>query len=320
MTDLFKKIYEIGIIPVVKISNSENAIPLAMSLSKGGISAIEVTLRTEAGIDSIRKITSSGLDIIVGAGTVLTVKQAEAAVSAGAQFIVTPGLSPKLVQWCQEKGVTIIPGASSATEIEAAMEYGLVVLKFFPAEASGGIAALKSFKGPFGNLKFMPTGGINENNLHDYLSQKNVIACGGSWMASESDIDSGNFSKIESSTKSSVLKMLNLSLLHVGINTKDKVESYDVANKFASLLSVPVTEYPGAYFAGNVVEVIKGKFLGDNGHIGFSTDFLERAIGYFERNGFVFDKNTISKDSSGNIVNVYFRDQIGGFAIHLKQK
>lgn len=320
MEELIERIHRAGIIPVVKINNSKNAVPLAKALYKGGIPAIEITLRTEAGINSIHDIAENVPEMIIGAGTVLTIKQAEAAVSAGAQFIVSPGLNLKLVQWCKENDVTIMPGVSSATEIETAMEYGLNVLKFFPAESSGGTAAIKSFAGPFGDLKFMPTGGINENNFHDYLSLKNVIACGGSWMAPESDIDSENFDKIESSAKSAILKMLNISLVHVGINTKDELESFEVANKFASLLSVPIKEYPNSFFAGNVVEVIKGKFLGEKGHICFSTDYLERTLSYFERNGIMFDKDTESKDPYGNILSIYFKEQIGGFAIQLKQK
>jgi 2-dehydro-3-deoxyphosphogluconate aldolase/(4S)-4-hydroxy-2-oxoglutarate aldolase len=320
MTELFEKLYKIGIIPVVKINDSKNAVPMAKALCRGGIPVAEITLRTGAGVDAIREIAGSVPEMIVGAGTVVTIDQAKAAVSAGAQFIESPGFSAKLVEWCKEKGVTIIPGVSSATEIVAAMEYGLDVLKFFPAESSGGAAAVKSFAGPFGDLKFIPTGGIGESNLKDYLSLKNVVACGGSWMVSEADIDSGNFGKIEAAAKSAVLKMLNLSLLHVGINTKDAGESSEVANKFGSLLAVPVTEYPGAFFAGSVVEVIKGKYLGDNGHIGFSTDFLARAIGYFERQGAAFNEDTILKDASGNIINIYLKDQIGGFAVHIKQK
>lgn len=320
MKDIFEKIYKIGIVPVIKINNGKDAVPLAKALQKGGIPAAEITFRTDAGVDAIREIVKNVPEVIVGAGTVLTIKQAQDAKSAGAQFIVSPGFDRKLVEWCKENDITVIPGVASPTEIGAAMEYGLDVLKFFPAEASGGTAALKSFIGPFNSLKFIPTGGVNENNLHDYLQLKNVIACGGSWMVPESDIDNGNFDKIESYAKSAVLKILNLSLLHVGVNTKDKEESYDVANKFASLLSVPVIEYPGSFFAGSAVEVIKGKFLGDNGHIGFSTDFIERAIGYFERNGIVFNWDSITKDPKGNLVSIYFKDQIGGFAVHLKQK
>jgi Entner-Doudoroff aldolase len=320
MKELTERLYKIGIIPVVKINNSKDAVPLAKALCAGGIPAAEITLRTPAGLDAIREIAKNIPEMIVIAGTVLTAEQAEAAVSAGAQFIVSPGFNPKVVEWCIEKGITIIPGVSSASEIEVALGYGFDVLKFFPAEASGGVSAIKAFAGPFSNVKFMPTGGINENNLHDYLSLKNVVACGGSWMVPEADIDNGNFDKIEAAAKSAVLKMLNLSLLHVGVNTKDEAESSAVANKFASLLSVPVMETSGSFFAGSAVEVLKGKYLGDNGHIAFSTDFIERAISYFERNGYMFDESTILRNSSGKIINVYFKGQIGGFAIHIKQK
>lgn len=179
---VFKQIKEAGIIPVIKLDRVEDAVPLARSLLEGGIPVAEVTFRTEAAAEGIVAIRKEVPQVLVGAGTVLTVQQAQKALSAGAQFVVAPGSNYKVIDTVLAAEVPMIPGVATPTEIEAAMERGLSVLKLFPAEVLGGVAMLKALAGPYPQIQFVPTGGISSANLKEYLNQKNVLAVGGSWM------------------------------------------------------------------------------------------------------------------------------------------
>ena len=193
-----------AIIPVVAIEKVEHAIPLAETLLSGGISVLEVTLRTDAAIESITKIINSVPELIVGSGTVCNEKQFKLSQDIGCKFIVSPGLTPSLLDLARESQQDFLPGISSASEIMLGLEYGFNRFKFFPAEASGGIATLKSLKGPFGNLKFCATGGIGAHNFLNYLSQDNVSAVGGSWMASSELMAANDWLKIEELVKQAV--------------------------------------------------------------------------------------------------------------------
>ncbi|HUS69572.1 MAG TPA: bifunctional 4-hydroxy-2-oxoglutarate aldolase/2-dehydro-3-deoxy-phosphogluconate aldolase [Anaerolineae bacterium] len=195
---------DLGLVPVVKIERSEDAVNLGGALLAGGLPCAEITFRTEAAEEAIRQISSSLRDVIVGAGTVLSVDQANRAVSAGAKFIVSPGFNQKVVDWCLENGVPVTPGVLTPTEIEMALDRGLNILKFFPAEAMGGIATLKAIGAPYGEVKFIPTGGINQGNFADYLAQPNVHCCGGSWLVKADLISDGNFDEITRLTREAV--------------------------------------------------------------------------------------------------------------------
>lgn len=186
--EIYNKIGEVGIIPVIKLNRVEDAIPLANALLAGGIPVAEVTFRTEAAAEGIALIRREVPQMLVGAGTVLSTEQAIAAVEAGAQFVVSPGSNGKIIDKVLDSGVVMIPGVATPTEIEAAMGRGLSVVKFFPAEALGGVAMLKALAGPYPQMKFVPTGGISAGNMQDYLQQKNVLAVGGSWMV-QKDLD-----------------------------------------------------------------------------------------------------------------------------------
>ena len=186
--EIYNRIGKAAIIPVIKLERVEEAVPLARSLLAGGIPVAEVTFRTSAAAEGIVAIRREVPQMLVGAGTVLTTDQANAAIQAGAQFVVSPGSNGKIIDRVLAAGVAMIPGVATPSEIEAAMERGLNVLKFFPAEALGGIAMLKSLSGPYSQIKFVPTGGISANNMKDYLHQKNVLAVGGSWMI-QSDLE-----------------------------------------------------------------------------------------------------------------------------------
>ena len=204
MNELKEKIRALRIVPVVKIDDAKNAVSLAAALVRGGLACAEVTFRTEAAGEAIRKMTEAYPDMLVGAGTVLTTDQVDEAIAAGAKFIVSPGLNPKTVLYCQEKKIPIFPGVATASEIEKALELGLDVVKFFPAEVNGGLPAIKAFSGPFHMLSFMPTGGINAQNVKEYLAFDKVLACGGTWMVKDSLIKNGEFDKIEELTREAV--------------------------------------------------------------------------------------------------------------------
>ena len=197
MTEMMKKLQQLGIVPVVVLENAEDALPLAERLVKGGLPCAEVTFRTAAAEESIRRMAREFPEMIIGAGTVLTTEQADRAIDAGATFIVSPGFNPKVTEYVLKKGVPMTPGVCTPTEIEAAMSLGLDVLKFFPAEPSGGLGMIKAVCAAYVKLQIMPTGGINANNVRDYLKYDRIVACGGSWMVNGKLISEGKFDEIE---------------------------------------------------------------------------------------------------------------------------
>ena len=201
MTEMMKKLQKIGIVPVVVLDRVEDALPLAERLMKGGLPCAEVTFRTAAAEESIRKMAKEFPEMIVGAGTVLTTEQADRAIDAGAKFIVSPGLNPKVTEYVLKKGVPMTPGVCTPTEVEAALQFGLDVVKFFPAEPAGGLKMIKAMAAPYVGLNFMPTGGISAANVRDYLAYDRIVACGGSWMVSGKLVKEGKFDEIEALVK-----------------------------------------------------------------------------------------------------------------------
>ena len=197
MNEVLEKIQEIGIVPVVVLDDAKDAAPLAEALCEGGLPCAEVTFRTAAAEESIRIMSEQFPEMLVGAGTVLTTEQVDRAVAAGAKFIVSPGMNPRIVKYCVEKGILITPGCANPSDIEQALENGLDVVKFFPAEPAGGLKMIKAMAAPYVGVKFMPTGGINQNNVRDYLAYDRILACGGSWMVKGDMVAAGEFDKIK---------------------------------------------------------------------------------------------------------------------------
>lgn len=202
--DIYKQIEALKIVPVVKLDAAEDAVPLAKALIDGGLPVAEITFRTAAAEESIRAVSEAFPQMLVGAGTVVNVEQAERAAKAGAKFIVSPGFSPTVTKFAAESGIPIFPGICTPTEIMAALEFGLKVVKFFPAKQYGGLATIKALAAPFPGIRFMPTGGVSAENLLEYLSSEKVIACGGSWMVKDSLIGAHNFGEVERLTKEAV--------------------------------------------------------------------------------------------------------------------
>lgn len=201
MNKVLEQIEKIGIIPVVVLEDAKDAEPLAKALCEGGLPCAEVTFRTKAAEESIRIMTEKYPDMLVGAGTVLTAEQVNRAVDAGAKFIVSPGLNPTVVEYCIQRGIPVTPGTANPSNVETALEFGLDVVKFFPAEPLGGLAMIKAMAAPYVGVKFMPTGGINASNVRDYLSYDRILACGGSWMVKGDLIKAGDFRKVTELTR-----------------------------------------------------------------------------------------------------------------------
>jgi 2-dehydro-3-deoxyphosphogluconate aldolase/(4S)-4-hydroxy-2-oxoglutarate aldolase len=211
MFERLKKILKFRIIPVVAINDADDSHQLADALLKGGLPCAEITFRTSAAANAIKKL-SKRKDIIVGAGTTLRIEQVKIAVQNGASFIVTPGFNPKVVRYCVENNIPITPGVSTPSDIEMALESGIKIVKYFPAEAFGGIKTLKAISAPYNMMKFIPTGGIGPKNVADYLKHSSVIACGGSWMVKSKLIEEKKFEEIERLTNEAVeiVKKLNM--------------------------------------------------------------------------------------------------------------
>lgn len=193
---IFEQFSKIGIIPVVVLDDPKDAAGLAKALCENGLPCAEVTFRTAAAEESIRIMSREFPDMLVGAGTVLTKEQVDRAIDAGAKFIVSPGLNPRIVQYCLDKSIPITPGTQTPSEMEQALELGLKVVKFFPAEPAGGLAMIKAVAAPYVDLKFMPTGGINAKNVRDYLAYNKIIACGGSWMVKKDLVTGGKWDEL----------------------------------------------------------------------------------------------------------------------------
>ncbi len=319
MNEILTAIQKIGIVPVVVLDDVKDAEPLAQALCEGGLPCAEVTFRTAAAEESIRIMTEKFPQMLVGAGTVLTTEQVDRAVAAGAKFIVSPGLNPGIVAYCMEKGVPVTPGCVNPSDVERALELGLEVVKFFPAEAAGGLNMIKSMAAPYTTMKFMPTGGINVRNINDYLAFDKIIACGGSWMVSSDLVKAGAFDEIRKLTTEAVYTMLGFELKHVGINCADETQADQTAGAFAQLFGFTKKTGNTSVFAGSFIEAMKAPYIGANGHIAIGTNSVLRAKHYLESQGYRFRADS-AKYNGEKLIAIYLEDEIGGFGVHLVQK
>lgn len=320
MSNIINEIYNIGIVPVIALDDVKDAKPLAKALYEGGLPCAEITFRTDAAEESIRIMSEEYPDMLVGAGTVLTTEQVDRAVAAGAKFVVSPGLNPKIVRYCVEKGIPILPGCANPSDVEQAIECGLEVVKFFPAEQAGGLNMIKAMSAPYTKMRFMPTGGINPTILNNYLDFPKIVACGGSWMCPKDLVAAGEFDKIKELTREAVNKMLGFQIKHVGINAKDEAEAEASANLFGAMFGFEKKVGNSSIFAGTGIEIMKTPYLGAHGHIAVQTNYVERAMWHLERQGFEFDMETAKYDAKGKMIAVYFKNEISGFAVHLVTK
>ncbi|HHW45341.1 MAG TPA: bifunctional 4-hydroxy-2-oxoglutarate aldolase/2-dehydro-3-deoxy-phosphogluconate aldolase [Clostridiales bacterium] len=291
MNSILEQIGKVGLVPVIKIKDPQKAVPLAKSLKKGGVPVAEVTFRTEAAAKAIENIATTLPDIILGAGTVLSVEQAKTAVAAGAKYIITPGFDEKVVGYCVEHGIPVTPGCSNASEVTKAVGFGLEVVKFFPAEALGGIKVLKALAGPFPNIKYIPTGGIGPHNLLDYISINKVLACGGSWMVPDNLVESEDWEGITRLARQAVISMLAPEVSQIQISETEQ------NNVLATLMS----------------ELINKPFANAEGQnlVTISVTSIERLENFL----ILLGLKTIKQDSS-----IRLADSLSGFNIRFTNK
>lgn len=316
-TDILKNISRIGIIPVIAIDDAAKAVSLAKALADGGLPAAEVTFRTAAAEDAIRAIAREVPDMLLGAGTVLTRDQVDRALDAGCAFLVSPGFNPELTAYAIGKGALMIPGTKTPGEMEQAMAIGLEVVKFFPAELSGGVSFLKAVAGPYKHLKWMCTGGINARNVSEYLSFDQITACGGTWMfqkGSENLIKTENWEEITRICKEAVRIMLGFEIRHIGIHCPNSGKTEHIAQRISELFSF---DFQTGNFSGIACSLDAAK--GKQGQITIATNSVERGVYQLERRGVKFVPETaVVKD--GKLMDICIAESFGGFAVRLIQK
>lgn len=321
LTSLEEKIYSLGILPVVTIEDAENASPMAEALQKGGLPCAEITFRTEAAEEAIYRIRESNPSVLCGAGTILSLEQLKKAVAAGAQFIVTPGLQPKIVEAALSMGIPIFPGCATPGEVETALSLGVHTVKFFPAEAAGGVAMLKSMSAPYGMMRFIPTGGIDEKNLSAYTALHSVLACGGSFIVKKEWMTNKNYTAITDEARHAIAAMLQFSVGHVGIIAANKENCQNTADILSRML---LTEKHGnasgnAYMVGDYFEVMCNNTNGERGHVCIHTVDVPRAAAYLQRMGLELMEETAQYEENGALRMIYCKDTWCGMGIHLSK-
>ena len=320
MSDVFAQISDYGIVPLVTLDDPNDAVPLARALVAGGIPIAEVTFRTSAGGEAIKRMAKEVPEIIVGAGTVHDIDHAKETLDNGGKFVITPGFNAKVVDWCVKNNMPVCPGTVVPSDIEEAMNFGLKLVKFVPAEAYGGINTLQALAGPFGAMKFVPTGGVGLNNLTDYLDLPNVAAVGGSFIPPSKLVKAKDWDGITKLCKEITAKVLDFNLGHVGINAGTPENAATVTGQIAALFDTDQREGDISFFSGKLVEVMKKPFVGQNGHICVDTRDIKRAMAMLKRKGVAFDDANMYYDAKGNLVTAYLKDEIGGFAFHIRQR
>lgn len=314
---LVNELENVGIVPVIKLDNVNDAEKLAKALRDGGINCAEVTFRAKGAEEVISRMTKAYPDMLVGAGTVLTCEQADAAIKAGAKFCVAPGLNPKVVKHCLEKGVPFAPGLSSASEIEQTLELGLDFAKFFPAEQAGGLAYIKAVCGPYTTMRFMPTGGVTADNLNGYLAYKKIVCCGGSWIVPPALLNAGDWAGITKLCREAIDKMLGFEMVHVGLNCANPEEAEGVADEFESAFGFTKKVGNSSIFASTYMEMMKKPFKGTHGHIAIATNSVKRAVYQLKLRGFEADESSFKYNAEGVLNVAYLKHEFGGFAVHL---
>lgn len=319
MNQILNDIAMYGVLPVINVSNPDWASPLADALVKGGMPIIEVTLRADKSFESLKRIAYDGR-LVAGAGTVTTIEQLHHSIDCGAQFIVSPGYSQKLIDECARLNIPIVPGCVDASTIQMAQENGLQVVKFFPSEQIGGINTIKALHGPFPNMKFVPTSGISFENLEKYLSQPFIAACGGSFMATAEQLAKEDFSGIEVSCRKAMHISLGFKIDHIGINYSNDDELDYAAQRFESLFGLKSYKYSECLLSGNVIENIKASVQERKGHIAFSVLSIERAMAWFARTGAKVSQISQQYDEERKIKCFYLDEDIGGFTLQIIER
>lgn len=321
MTAMIEMIHNVGFVPVVALHDAAKAVGLANALTRGGIPVVEVTYRTPEASACIRAIRQNCPGVIVGAGTILSEDQVRQAIDSGAMFIVSPGYNDEVVSYCCRHDIPMIPGVSNATEIQKGVAEGLKILKLFPAEPLGGIAAINFLAAPFPGIQFLPAGGILMNNLAAYLSNDNVFACAGGFVARAGMIQAEDWDGITEMCRQAVETILGFEFAHVGVNCGTAENARTCAGRLEDLFGLQGREGNSSIFAANAfVEIMKKPFYGENGHLGFYTNSVERALFQLKRQGCKILDDSIRYDSKGHMQSAYLSESLNGFAVHIVRR
>ena len=320
MNTVFEKIYLSGIIPVVSIECAADAVSLAKAMLKGGLSVIEITYRTMAAAEAMKAVSLNCPEMIVGAGTVLTKEQAELARKMGAEYVVSPGYDEELADFCKNICMPFIPGVANATDIQKGIKAGLSVFKFFPSEPLGGLKTINYLSAPFSRIKFVPAGGIDFDNIAEYLSNDHVFACAGGFVARERLIREGQWDKVTELCKKAIKTSLDFRIAHVGIHFSCGEDAQKASDWFRGVFDFDIVTGDSSIFAASDIELMKTRYLNKNRHIALYASSVERAHAWLERKGQKIIADSIRYDSRGRMLSFYLENEIEGFAVHIVRK
>ncbi len=315
----FRALEEQGIAPVISLRDAGKAVPLAKALAEGGVTNIEITLRTDAALDAISRIKSTLPWMTVSAGTVLTTKNVDNAVSAGADYVVTPGYADEIVAYCTEHGVSVVPGCVTASEVDRGIRAGLKYLKFFPAESLGGLKAIDLLCGPYRGIRFLPTGGMTYDNIGSYLASKNILACGGSFMAPSALIERGDWAAVTANVRRAMDLSLGFAFARVGLVSGSREEAEKACRRLALLFRLPCRPGKDEDLCGNAVAFPKEPAASAKGQLVFRTNSAERAAAYFRNAGVPVGEEGCRRDASGRLQAFCLDETVVGYAVCVTQ-
>lgn len=315
--DALKKLEQIGFLPTVDVADAAKAVETAKALNEGGIGAALASARDAESVGALAAIRAALPELVLGA-CVATAENVDAAISAGADFVVSAGLNPALVEYCVGKNVAIVPGATTASEIEVGVSLGLTVFNFFPAPVAGGLAAIKALAEAFPTVRFVPTGAVDWADVDAYSRCGAVSAIGGRFIAPCSAIACGDWAGIAANAKRAVDLLLGLEMGHVGINCETSDEAGATADWFFKTFGLATRETAISFFAGAAVETMKAPSFGAKGHIGIAANSADRAAYHLQLRGVEF--RAFKRSPDGTLIAAYLTEEIGGFAVHLCPK
>lgn len=319
MNTVLNAIRKIGIMPAAVLDDVSNAVPLADALCRGGIPCAEIAFCGEAAEESIHIMTEKFPQMTIGSGTVLTAEQACRAANAGADFIVTPVFDPAVIQCCIDRNIPVIPRISGSDDVETALSLGLEAVSFLSGRQADDANMLQTMFALYPGMKFIPEGGLPGKEAGSYLASDNVLACVSSGIAKQEWIQSGEFSNIRLMAKETVRVMMGFEVSHIGINCSSSEEAEETAETFETMFGFPKESGSASVYAGTFLECMKPPHLGTNGHIAITVNSIIRAKDYFEAIGYEFNEAS-AKFNNGRMIVIYFKEEIGGFAVHIVQK
>lgn len=319
MNTVLNEIQKIGIVPAAVLDDVSNAIPLADALCKGGIPCVEIAFCGEAAEESIHIMAEKFPQMTIGSGAVLTTEQACRAIDAGADFIVSPIFDLAVIQYCIDRNVPIIPRISGSNDVEAALPLGLEAVSFFSDSLADGLHMLQTISSHYPDMKFMQEGDLCGKDAASYLTLDNILACSGDGVAKQEWIHSGEFGNIRRLAKETVRVMMGFEVSHIGINCSSDEKAEETAGTFEAMFGFSKESGAASVYAGSFLECMKPPHLGTNGHIAITANSIIRAKNYFEAVGYEFNEASAKFNNSKMIV-IYFKEEIGGFAVHIVQK